>query len=113
MSELQLSAALGAIWDIVARANRYLVQTQPWVLAKDESKRPELETILYTAAETLRILALLVSPVMPGSAERMWGQLGILDPLQNQRLPDAASWGGLTPGLGTSKGEALFPRLSS
>jgi methionyl-tRNA synthetase len=113
MDELQLSAALGAIWDIVSRANQYLVETQPWVLAKDEGKRAELETVLYTAAETLRILAVLVSSVMPGAAARLWAQLGIPEPLGGQRLPDAASWGGLSPGLETSKGEALFPRLSS
>jgi methionyl-tRNA synthetase len=113
MDELQLSAAIGAIWDIVGRANQYLVETQPWVLARDEGKRPELETVLYTAAETLRILAILVSPVMPGAAGRLWSQLGNPGRLEDQRLPAAASWGGLSPGLETSKGQALFPRLSS
>jgi methionyl-tRNA synthetase len=111
MDEVALSPALGAAWDIVGRANEYLVEVEPWKLAKDSAKREETATILYTAAEALRILAVLISPIMPTAAERLWESLGVPEPLAEQRLPEAASWGGLPPGTKISRGEPLFPRL--
>src|SRR5215208_4121600 len=111
MAELALTQALAAAWEIVGRANGYLVQRQPWNLAKDESRRRELTGILYASAETLRILTILIGPIMPGAATRLWEQLGIEEPLEAQRLPNAADWGGLRPGTKTVKGDALFPRL--
>ncbi len=111
MRAVALSSALGAVWDIVAAANHFLVEWAPWNLAKDEAKRGELAAVLYASAETLRILAILIHPVMPGAAERLWTQLGIGEPLADQRLPAAAEWGGLQPGTSVTKGDALFPRL--
>ena len=111
--EVALSHALGTLWEVVDEANRYLVDRAPWALAGDPDRRSELAAVLYAAAETLRILAVLVSPVMPGAATKLWGQLGIPEPLENQRLPEAASWGGLRPGVRTAKADAMFPRLSS
>jgi methionyl-tRNA synthetase len=113
MAELALTQALAAVWEIVGRANGYLVERQPWTLAKDEARRAELAGILYASAETLRILAILIVPIMPGAATRLWQQLGIEEPLEAQRLPHAAAWGGLRPGTKTVKGDALFPRLDS
>jgi methionyl-tRNA synthetase len=111
MDAVELTAALAAVWEIVGRANEYLVEVEPWTLAKDPDRRDETATILYTAAEALRILAVLISPVMPGAADRLWRQLGIPEDLADQRLPEAARWGGLAPGTRVTKGEALFPRL--
>ncbi|MFB3739071.1 MAG: class I tRNA ligase family protein, partial [Candidatus Velamenicoccus archaeovorus] len=113
MREVALSPALGAVWDVVVRANQYLVEREPWKVARDGSRRRELGGILYTAAETLRILAVLIWPIMPAAAERLWGQLGLAEPLGEQRLPGAARWGRLRPGTIATKGEALFPRLDS
>jgi methionyl-tRNA synthetase len=113
MERVELSQALGAAWEIVARANLYLVEKAPWVLAKEESRRNELAGVLYASAEVLRILAVLISPIMPAAASRLWEQLGIRDPLSAQRLPEAARWGGLAGGTKTTKGESLFPRLDS
>jgi methionyl-tRNA synthetase len=113
MAELALTQALAAVWEIVGRANGYLVERQPWTLAKDGARRAELAGILYASAETLRILAILIVPIMPGAATRLWQQLGIEEPLEAQRLPHAAAWGGLPPGTKTVKGDALFPRLDS
>jgi methionyl-tRNA synthetase len=113
MAELALTQGLAAVWEIVGRANRYLVERQPWSFAKDEARRAELAGILYASAETLRILAILIGPIMPGAATRLWEQLGIEEPLEDQLLPHAAAWGGLRPGTKTVKGEALFPRLDS
>ena len=113
MAELALTQALAAVWEIVGRANGYLVERQPWTLANDEVRRPELAGILYASAETLRILAILIRPIMPGAATRLWEQLGIEEPLEAQRLPEASAWGALRPGTKTVKGDSLFPRLDS
>jgi len=115
MDAWALSHALGAIWELVNVANKYLVETEPWALAKDADRRDELGAVLYTVAETLRILALLILPVMPSAAARLWSQLGLDEaaPLEEQRLPGAAAWGGLAPGTQTAKGSALFPRLDA
>jgi methionyl-tRNA synthetase len=110
---VELSPAIAAIWDIVARANHYLVEREPWKLAKDPGKRGELESVLYAAAETLRILAVLISAIMPRAAFDLWSQLGIPATLEDQRLPQAVAWGGLAPGTHTTKGDALFPRLDA
>ncbi len=113
MATLALSQALGAVWDVVGRANGYLVEKEPWKVAGEEGRRDELAGILYAAAETLRILAVLIRPIMPGAAERLWAQLGIDRALDDQRLPQGARWGGLAAGTKSSKGDALFPRLES
>jgi methionyl-tRNA synthetase len=113
MLQLALSQAIGAVWEIVGRANRYLVEKQPWRMAKDEARREELGSVLYAAAEALRVLAVLLSPIMPGAAERLWQQLGIQEPLSSMRLPEAGSWGGLQPGTLTKRGGSLFPRLEA
>jgi methionyl-tRNA synthetase len=111
MGQVAPAQALSAAWDLVARANQYLVEREPWQLAKDPARREELAGVLYAAAETLRILAVLVSAAMPAAAERLWTQLGMTSPLDAARLPAAAAWGGLEPGTATKRGEALFPRL--
>jgi methionyl-tRNA synthetase len=113
MGQLALGQALAAVWEIVDRANGYLVEKEPWQLAKDESRRDELGGVLYAAAETLRILAILIAPIMPGAAARLWTQLGVTEPLEAQHLPAAGRWGLLAPGTITTKGQALFPRLDS
>jgi methionyl-tRNA synthetase len=111
MLELGLTTGLATVWELVGRANQYLVEKQPWALAKDPANRDRLGSILYAAAETLRILAVLISPIMPGAAAHLWAQLGLPEPLGAQRLPEAGHWGLIEPGTKTRKGEALFPRL--
>ncbi len=113
MSTLALTQALASVWQVVDRANGYLVEKEPWKIAKDDGRRDELAGILYASAETLRVLAVMIRPIMPAAAARLWEQLGIADPIDAQRLPAAAKWGGLAVGTKTSKGEALFPRLDS
>jgi methionyl-tRNA synthetase len=108
---MELSPSLATVWELVSEANRYLVEKAPWRLAKEEGMAPELAAVLYASTEVLRILAILILPIMPGAASRLWGQLGIAEPLERQTLPSAAAWGGLQPGTVTSKGDALFPRI--
>jgi methionyl-tRNA synthetase len=113
MEEVALTGALAAVWEIVAAANHQLVRWEPWALAKDLGKRGELASILYASAEVLRILAVLISPAMPGAGGRLWEQLGMGEALEAQRLPEAASWGGVKPGTRVRRGDALFPRLEA
>jgi methionyl-tRNA synthetase len=113
MVRVQLQPALVSVWEIVARANHYLVEKEPWKLAKDPANRDELASVLYAAAETLRVLAVAVSPIMPRAAEALWAQLGVADSLDAQRLPSAGVWGGLAVGTSTTKGASLFPRLEA
>ncbi|MGZ4131428.1 MAG: methionine--tRNA ligase [Actinomycetota bacterium] len=113
MLGVQTQPALEAVWSIVDRANGYLVEKAPWKLAKDEANRDELASVLYASAELLRILAILIQPIMPQAAERLWTQLGIDQPLSEQRVPGSIAWGGLVPGTATTKGEGLFPRLDA
>jgi methionyl-tRNA synthetase len=108
---LELQPALAAVWDIVGRANQYLVEKEPWKLAKDPARANELAGVLYAGAETLRVLAILIRPIMPAAAERLWEQLGLSGSAGDQRIPGAAGWGGLPPGTVTTKGESLFPRV--
>ena len=113
MLAVRLQPALVAVWDIVGRVNQYLVEKEPWKLAKDDAKREALAAVLYASAETLRILAILIQPIMPGAAERLWEQLGIAEPLGAQHVPASIAWGQLAPGTITTKGGSLFPRVEA
>jgi methionyl-tRNA synthetase len=90
-----------------------MVERSPWHLAKESGKREELASILYASTEVLRILTVLISPVMPGAAARLWEQLGIPEPLHAQRLPEAARWGLLAPGTRIQRRGSLFPRVEA
>ncbi|MBA3765134.1 MAG: methionine--tRNA ligase, partial [Actinobacteria bacterium] len=79
----------------------------------DPANRDELASVLYAAAETLRVLAIAIAPIMPAAAVKLWDQLGIEQPLEEQRLPASGAWGGLAVGTTTTKGESLFPRLEA
>ncbi len=113
MEAVELQQAVAAVWSIVDRANVYLVEKEPWKAAKDPDRKSELASVLYASAEVLRILAVLIQPIMPSAAQRLWDQLGIGGNVVDQRLPTAATWGGLAPGTNTHKGESLFPRLET
>ena len=113
MLAVELQSAVGAVWTIVDRANGYLVEKEPWKLAKDPAARPELASVLYASAELLRILAVLTQPIMPAAAQRLWDQLGLPGLVVDQRVPEAATWGQLEPGTQTHKGASLFPRLDT
>ena len=109
MDKLAFSEALNEIWNVVRRANKYIDETQPWVLAKDESRQGELANVLYHLAETLRILAIAIAPVMPNTPQIIRAQLSINDPALAEW--ETAKTFGLTPReLKVEKGPAAFPR---
>jgi methionyl-tRNA synthetase len=108
------SRALEAVWSLISKADKYIVEKAPWMLARrrpeDQTPTQNLDTTLYVAAETLRIVTALASPVLPQSAPRIWAQLGISTPLESVRF-DTLEWGGLQPGAKIGEVSAVFPRI--
>jgi methionyl-tRNA synthetase len=103
----QLQGALQSIWALVYRANQYVDQTAPFKLAKDPANAARLDEVLYNLAEVCRILAILLWPFLPGTAGKIYAQLGL------SGAPDkfsAAAWGGLQAGDAIGTPAALFPR---
>lgn len=112
MADFQFHRALGAVWEVVGLANKYIVTNEPWSLAGDPEKKGRLDHVLYNLLECLRVIALVVQPVMPGAASRMVEGLG-LDPDGDdvRLLEKGGKWGVLTGGAGLKSVKALFPRL--
>lgn len=110
MDELRFNAALDAIMNLVKRANKYIDETTPWILAKTEEGRPQLATVLYMLADSLRVASTLLQPFMPNTPSRLWEQLG-LSPVQVQAWESAYQAGGLPSGIKVSKGQPIFPRI--
>ena len=111
VNAFQFSGALQEIWKLIGDCNRYIDQTQPWVLGKSEEGRPRLNTVMYTLAECVRRVAVCVGFVMPRTPERIFAQLGV-------EAPELKTWESvnqpfavLPAGGMVHKGEALFPRL--
>ena len=111
-TELGFHKALIAIWEFINTANKYIVDEEPWSLAKDEANRERLNTIIYNLLEILRIIAVMISPFMPSSSARILEQLGIED-LVNQNFEAIKNWGGLTADTKLKRGNALFPRVEA
>jgi len=114
MDRFAIHESIAAVWTIVDSLNGYITDQEPWVLAKDETRRARLGTVLYTAGEGLRALAVVLSPVIPRATTKLWTALGAepeLGALPAQRLREAGTWGKLPAGVRVSKLEALFPRI--
>ncbi|MEU9988761.1 methionine--tRNA ligase [Streptomyces sp. NPDC048045] len=114
--ELDFQGGILAVFDFVKQVNGYLTEQEPWKMAKDGSGegRARLATILYTAAESLRAVAVLLNPVMPETSRKLWDSLGAeasLGPVSEQRVQAAGEWGRLPAGSTVTKGAVLFPRL--
>jgi methionyl-tRNA synthetase len=114
MADFRFHLGLQAVWEFVGLANRYIVNNEPWALARDAAKTARLDTVLYNLLECLRLLTLILQPVMPGAAAKMAGGLGFAagDPLISS-LEKGGSWGLLVPGGQLTDMPALFPRLES
>ena len=110
-SELALHKALMSIWEFIGVVNKYIVEREPWAMAKDPSLRPRLEHIIYNLLESLRAIAVLVSPFMPDSAGKIMEQIGIED-RATQDFQSIRKWGGLALGKTRKRGDALFPRVA-
>ena len=110
MNDFQFSLALSDIWAFIARSNKYIDQTTPWILAKDEEKKERLGTVMYHLVESIRIIAALIAPVMPNTPARICEQIGLKDE-SLLTFESIKSFGAFPAGAKVTKGEALFPRI--
>ncbi len=104
------SQALEAIWEQVAKVDKFITVEKPWTLAEKPEDRARLATVLYSAAESIRIITALAHPVLPQATQKIWNQLGQTEPLNGVQL-DLLSWGQLKPGTKTGNQESIFPRV--
>ena len=109
LEALDPASALEEIWRFVARCNKYVDETAPWALAKEEEQRERLDTVLYTFMECIRVMAVFTAPFMPGLPPRICALLGHDEGLL--RWEEADQWGILEHGIKVQKGEQLFPRI--
>ena len=110
MNELDFSNALEEIWKLIRRTNKYIDETTPWILAKDEENKGRLDAVLYNLSESLRIISVLIRPFMESTSNAIWRQLGI-DKGQGTEWTDLMEWGELPVGQKVRKEDPLFPRL--
>lgn len=111
LSVLQFQQALKEIWGLVSHTNKYIDTNAPWALAKDDSKRGRLATVIYSSLEALRILSLYLYPFLPEATLKLYGALGQDGDLAQADIGRAIKWGGLRPGTRLRDMKALFPRM--
>lgn len=105
----QLNNALAEIFQIVSKANKYIDETAPWVLAKDESNKPRLAAVLYNLLEAIRVVSSLLCPFMPTTMPAVWKQIGASE--SDVSYENAAKFGVLPADVQICKGDVLFPRI--
>ncbi len=108
----EFSKALESIWILIAAVDKFIVEQAPWRLAKDPEAKDRLDETLYTAAEALRIVTALLSPVLPESTAKIWAQLGCQKPLDELRTAELR-WGHLPGGQHVGTTGAIFPRADA
>ncbi|MGA2133448.1 MAG: methionine--tRNA ligase subunit beta, partial [Bryobacteraceae bacterium] len=108
----EFSRGLEAIWALLSRLDKFIVERAPWKLARQPEAQADLDATLYTAAEALRIATVLLAPVLPESTRKIWAQLGIAEPLESIRL-DSLQWGQLRAGQKIGEVAAVFPRIDA
>ena len=109
MNELRVADAIDEIFALLRRANKYIDDTSPWVLAKDEEKKTRLGTVLYNLLESIRFAAIMLKPYLPDTAEKMLRQLGVED----GGVESLASFDGMKPGAKLGQAEILFARIDA
>ena len=107
INELRIPAALDNIWELIRRTNKYIDETQPWVLGKDESQKSRLATVLYNLAESLRFTSVLVSSFLPNTSDKINEQLGI----KNTSFESLNGFDGTIAGTNVNKTGVIFPRI--
>lgn len=107
MDSFEFNEALQSVWTFIRRANKYVDETEPWILGRDEANKERLNTVLYNLAESLRIVAQLIEPVMKNTTKEILGKLGT----DNKGFESAGEFGLLEEGSKVTKGKNLFDRL--
>ena len=111
MDKFQFNIALEEIWTVIRRTNKYIDETMPWALAKDESKKARLATVLYNLLEALRVSLIMLTPFIPESCGKAFAQIGADEAAQS--WDSAAEYGVLPADVEVHKGETLFPRIDA
>ena len=111
MEKFQFQNALDEVFKCIQRANKYIDETMPWSLAKDEANKTRLATVMYNLLETIRICTTLLLPFIPGSCEKIFAQIGAS--ADAQTWDTANVWGKLAANVTVHKGDAVFPRVDA
>ena len=111
MDAFQLHLGLEEVFRLIGRANKYIDETTPWILARDEAKKPRLATVLYNLLEALRVSLIMLTPFIPESCEKAFRQIGAGE--EARAWENASVYGVLPAQVAVSKGETLFPRIDS
>lgn len=109
LDQLQFSTALQEIWKSISRTNKYIDETTPWILARDEKNKPRLAQVLYNLTESIRIISILIQPFMPETPQKIWEQFGISEDLRIWE--SAKTWGLYKSIKSVQEREPLFPRI--
>ncbi|HIQ87602.1 MAG TPA: methionine--tRNA ligase [Candidatus Scatomorpha gallistercoris] len=109
MDTFQTQTALEEVFKVISRANKYIDENAPWVLAKDEANKPRLAAVMYNLLEALRICTQLLTPFMPDSCAKAADQIGV--PAELRTWDAAGEWGVLPENVTVCKGDTLFPRI--
>ena len=109
IDETQLNNALAEIFKVISRANKYIDETTPWILGKDETKKARLATVLYNLLEAIRISTTLLSCFMPSTMPKIWEQIGLSEDLVTYE--NAGKFGVLPQNVTVKKGSPVFPRI--
>ena len=111
MEKFQFQNALEEVFKCIQRANKYIDETMPWALAKDEANKTRLATVMYNLLETIRVCTTLLLPFIPGSCEKIFAQIGASADVET--WDTANVWGKLPANVTVHKGEAVFPRVDA
>ncbi len=111
MNHMSFNLALENIWSLIKRTNKYIDQTEPWLLGRDKNKKDRLEQVIYHLNESLRITAILLYPFMPETSHKIWQQLGIKDNLEDVSIPEDTRWGKMKSNTVVKPNKTLFPRI--
>ena len=111
MDNMKLSDSSKLVWSFISRTNKYIDETIPWVLGKDEARKAELNRVLYDLVESLRAISVMIEPFIPTTARRIWAQLNLPQNFDEIRISDIEGWGKTPVGIQINKPEQLFPRI--
>ena len=111
MDNMKLSDSIKLVWSFISRTNKYIDETIPWVLGKDEARKAELNRVLYDLVESLRAISVMIEPFIPTTARRIWAQLNLPQNFDEIRISDIEGWGKTPVGIQINKPEQLFPRI--
>jgi len=112
MERMEFSVALASLWQFVSRTNKYIDETQPWALAKDEAKSSELASVMHHLAESLRLISIMLQPFLTHAPREMWRQLGLTEG-ELTSWESMRNFGRIPGGTTVSKGTPIFPRLET